>query len=419
MKVGGYDTHPAADLFPMMGDEELRELAADIERTGQRHPVVVLGAKILDGRNRAKACSMVGIEPQFTQYEGPKDLASLLDYVVSLNLSRRHLSASQRAWLGALLEEKYAEAAKAAQRRAGGDKRTTKAGEPLEADRPQAVNQARAPQARDRAAAAVGSSGRSVQKAKLVREKAATEIQRAVVSGELTVDAASEIAKIEDHETQRAILEKSNGRPGNIRAHIRQHQQREIAKELQTAPPPPPSGPYRVIVADPPWKYDLRATDATHRGNLPYPPMTTDAICALPVAQLGEDGSVLWMWVTNGHLLGSGGVSDGLRVVHAWGFEPKALLTWVKPKLGLGHYLRNVTEHCILAVRGKPTIVLDNESTLLEAPVREHSRKPDEFYALVEKLTPGSKIELFAREPREGWAAWGAEVDKFAGVTSL
>jgi len=173
-----------------------------------------------------------------------------------------------------------------------------------------------------------------------------------------------------------------------------------------------------VIVADPPWKYDLRATDATHRGNLPYPPMTTDAICALPVGDLAEEGSVLWMWVTNGHLLGSRGVSDGLRVVHAWGFEPKALLTWVKPKLGLGHYLRNVTEHCILAVRGKPTIVLDNERTLLEATVREHSRKPDEFFALVEKLAPGSKFELFAREPREGWAAWGAEVDKFAGVTS-
>lgn len=414
MKVGGYDTHPAADLFPMMGDEELRELAADIKRSGQRHAVVVLGSKILDGRNRALACRMAGIEPRFAQYEGAKDIASLLDYVVSQNLSRRHLSASQRAYLGALLEEKYAEASSEKKREGGrrGGRAKAKDG----ADRPQASD--RAPRARDRAAAAVGSSGRSVQRAKVVREKAADEVQRAVAAGDLTVDAASELAKIEDHETQRVILEKSNGRPGNIRAHIRQHQQREIAKELEAAPPPPPSGPYRVIVADPPWKYDLRATDATHRGNLPYPPMTTDAICALPVAQLGEHGSVLWMWVTNGHLLGSGGVSDGLRVVHAWGFEPKALLTWVKPKLGLGHYLRNVTEHCILAVRGKPTIVLDNESTLLEAPVREHSRKPDEFYALVEKLTPGSKIELFAREPREGWAAWGAEVDKFAGVTS-
>ncbi|MEQ9078623.1 MAG: MT-A70 family methyltransferase [Sandaracinaceae bacterium] len=415
MKVGGYETHPAADLFPMMEEAGLRELAADIKRTGQRHAVVVIGSKILDGRNRVRACEMIGVEPRFSQYEGPKDVASLLDYVVSLNLSRRHLSPSQRAWLGALLEEKYAEAGTEKKREGG-----RRGGQAVKhgADRPHASESDRAPRARDRAAAAVGSSGRSVQKAKTVRERTADEVQRAVVSGELTVDAASELAKIDDHDTQRAILERSNGKPGNIRAHIRQHQQREIAKELEKAPPPPPSGPYRVIVADPPWKYDLRATDATHRGNLPYPPMTTDAICALPVGDLAEEGSVLWMWVTNGHLLGSGGVSDGLRVVHAWGFEPKALLTWVKPKLGLGHYLRNVTEHCILAVRGKPTIVLDNESTLLEAPVREHSRKPDEFFALVEKLTPGSKIELFAREPREGWAAWGAEVDKFAGVTS-
>jgi len=415
MKIAGYETHPAADLFPMMEEEELRELASDIKRTGQRHAVVVIGSKILDGRNRVRACEMVGVEPRFSQYEGPKDVASILDYVVSLNLSRRHLSASQRAWLGALLEERYAEAG--IEKKREGGRRGGQAAK-HRADRPNASESDSSHRSRDRAAAAVGSSGRSVQKAKAVREKAADEVQRAVAAGDLTVDAASELAKIDDHDTQREILERSNGKPGNIRAHIRQHQQREIAKELEKAPPPPPSGPYRVIVADPPWKYDLRATDATHRGNLPYPPMTTDAICALPVGDLAEEGSVLWMWVTNGHLLGSGGVSDGLRVVHAWGFEPKALLTWAKPKLGLGHYLRNVTEHCILAVRGKPTIVLDNETTLLEAPVREHSRKPDEFYSLVEKLTPGSKIELFAREPREGWAAWGAEVDKFAGMTS-
>lgn len=79
----------------------------------------------------------------------------------------------------------------------------------------------------------------------------------------------------------------------------------------------------------------------------------------------------------------------------------------------MGDWLRGKTEHAILAVRGRPLVTLTNQTTAFTAPVREHSRKPDEFYALVEALCPGSKLEMFAREAREGWAAWGAEADKF------
>jgi N6-adenosine-specific RNA methylase IME4 len=86
------------------------------------------------------------------------------------------------------------------------------------------------------------------------------------------------------------------------------------------------------------------------------------------------------------------------------------MLTWAKDRMGLGDWLRGQTEHCLLAGRGRPSLMLSNQTTLIHGQRREHSRKPDEFFVLVEKLCPGSKVELLCREPRPGWAAWGDEV---------
>jgi hypothetical protein len=93
-----------------------------------------------------------------------------------------------------------------------------------------------------------------------------------------------------------------------------------------------------------------------------------------------------------------------------------AILTWVKDRFGTGDWLRGQTEHCLLCVRGRPMVTLSNQSTVLFGPVREHSRKPDEFYALVEALCPGPKVELFARTSREGWACHGNETERFPGT---
>jgi N6-adenosine-specific RNA methylase IME4 len=89
------------------------------------------------------------------------------------------------------------------------------------------------------------------------------------------------------------------------------------------------------------------------------------------------------------------------------------MITWGKQRCGTGSWLRGQTEHCLLFSRGKPVLTLTTQSTLLLAPGREHSRKPDEFYALVASLCPGRRLELFARERRRGWTSWGAETDRF------
>jgi N6-adenosine-specific RNA methylase IME4 len=135
--------------------------------------------------------------------------------------------------------------------------------------------------------------------------------------------------------------------------------------------------------------------------------MTTEEICALPIGALAHDDAVLWLWTTNAFM------RDAFRVIDAWGFKERTILTWVKDRMGTGDWLRGKSEHCILAVRGKPVVTLTNQTTVIPAPLREHSRKPDEFFTLVDALCPGTKVELFAREPREGWAAWGAETEQF------
>ncbi len=135
--------------------------------------------------------------------------------------------------------------------------------------------------------------------------------------------------------------------------------------------------------------------------------MTIPEICELPVARLAQDNCVLWLWTTNAFM------RQAYTCLDAWGFQDKTILTWDKELLGLGDWLRNVTEHCILGVRGKPVVSLTNQTTIVREPRGKHSRKPEAFYRLVESLCPGSKLEMFSRTNRDGWVAWGAEAGKF------
>lgn len=180
-----------------------------------------------------------------------------------------------------------------------------------------------------------------------------------------------------------------------------------LAAELNAKPLPTPEGTFDVQVLDPPWRYSARADDPSHRARNPYPEMDLDTIKALPVGDRAEPNCVLWLWCTNAHM------AEAYACLGAWGFTAKTILTWDKGRIGCGSWLRGRTEHCIVATRGTPTVTLAGQSTLLQASTREHSRKPDEFYDLVESLCPGTRLEWFARERRPGWQCWGAEVDRF------
>lgn len=160
-------------------------------------------------------------------------------------------------------------------------------------------------------------------------------------------------------------------RTGRVNGVYKMLKNAQKAEAIRLEPSPlPGNGPYRVIVADPPWMYDKRNADPSHRATGPYPEMPLADICALPVASIAHDDCILWLWTTNAFL------PVAFDVLKAWGFEYKTTLTWVKQKMGIGDWLRGQTEHCRLAVRGKPTVKLTNQTTALIAPATEHSRNP-------------------------------------------
>ena len=224
------------------------------------------------------------------------------------------------------------------------------------------------------------------------------------VSGK-TVEKIAKVVEAAEREPEKyAPLVAEMDRTGRVDGAYKKLTTAQKAEAIAAEPPPLPRGPYRVIVADPPWTYANRADDASHRAANPYPGMSIEDICAMPVGEIAHADCVVWLWTTNAHL------PEAFRVIDAWGFTYKTTLTWAKDRMGMGDWLRGQTEHCLLAVRGRPTLTLTNQTTLLSGPMREHSRKPDEFYALVEALCPGAKVELFCRKPRPGWAAHGDEV---------
>jgi len=174
------------------------------------------------------------------------------------------------------------------------------------------------------------------------------------------------------------------------------------------------SGRFATVLADPPWQFVNRTGKMApeHRRLLRYPTLPVDEIAALPVAALTAERAHLYLWIPNTLL------ADGLQVMTAWGFVYKTNLVWYKVRKdggpdgrGVGFYFRNVTELLLFGVRGGMR-TLDpgrTEVNLLATRKREHSRKPDEVYGLIERCSPGPRVELFARFRRDGWTQWGNE----------
>lgn len=169
-----------------------------------------------------------------------------------------------------------------------------------------------------------------------------------------------------------------------------------------------PQGLYTTILADPPWPE--RGGGKIKRGaDRHYELMTVKEIAALPVLDIAADNAHLYLWTTNNYL------HDAMHVMEAWGFRYVTTITWAKDKMGLGQYFRGMTEHCLFGVRGSlPYKLQDGKRqqgrTLITAPRREHSRKPGEMRAMIERVSYPQYIELFAREVTPGWDAWGKEV---------
>lgn len=184
---------------------------------------------------------------------------------------------------------------------------------------------------------------------------------------------------------------------------------------------------FGTIMADPPWQFQNKTGKVApeHKRLNRYATMSLDDICAMPVADLATDPAHLYLWVPNALL------PEGLKVMAAWGFNYKSNLIWQKIRKdggpdgrGVGFYFRNVTEILLFGTRGKKARTLapgrsqvnfiesaEPDGDLLATRKREHSRKPDEQYEIIESCSFGPFLELFARGERPGWAVWGNQAD--------
>jgi N6-adenosine-specific RNA methylase IME4 len=176
---------------------------------------------------------------------------------------------------------------------------------------------------------------------------------------------------------------------------------------------------FSTILADPPWRFTNRTGKMApeHHRLSRYGTMSLEEICDIPVEGAAADPAHLYLWVPNALL------PDGLKVMKAWGFEYKSNLVWHKIRKdggsdgrGVGFYFRNVTELCLFGVRGKNARTLApgrRQVNLVGTRKREHSRKPDEFYDVIEACSPAARLELFARGARKGWTAWGNQAEEY------
>jgi N6-adenosine-specific RNA methylase IME4 len=177
---------------------------------------------------------------------------------------------------------------------------------------------------------------------------------------------------------------------------------------------------FHTILADPPWRFNNRTGKMApeHKRLTRYNTMSLEEICELPVYEVASEPAHLYLWVPNALL------ADGLRVMEAWGFEYKTNLIWYKIRKdggpdgrGVGFYFRNVTEIVLFGVKGKNIRTLQRGRTqpnIISERKREHSRKPDELYNIIEECSRGDYLELFARGKREGWYQWGNQVEEYS-----
>lgn len=176
---------------------------------------------------------------------------------------------------------------------------------------------------------------------------------------------------------------------------------------------------FATVLADPPWQFQNRTGKMApeHKRLSRYPTMTLQEIKDLPVEAIVNDTAHLYLWVPNALL------ADGLQVMEHWGFTYKTNMIWYKirkdggpDRRGVGFYFRNVTEIILFGVRGKNARTLQpgrSQENIISSQKREHSRKPDEQYKIIEACSPGPFLELFARGPRKGWDVWGNQADEY------
>lgn len=368
MKV---EDHKIAALFPLIAPVELESLAADIKANGLQERITLHEGKILDGRNRYRACELAGVEPSFCDYQG----ASPVAFVVSKNLKRRHLNSTQLACASVECLPWLEKEAKERQGRRNDLKR------------PNITQQIERPSRNETTATA--------QAAQLFK-----------TNRQYVADAK----KIK--ETEPALFEElKSGKRDMAEAKREIRRKAHVKRLMEAAQSPRPrlvTGPYDIIVADPPWEYEDCKTENREITNHYSTATLVEIASHFQQANPEPRGDcILFLWATAPKL------AEALWIMDQWGFRYRSCAVWDKEVIGMGYWWRIQHEHLLVGVRGQPgaTPEFSRVSSIFRERRGKHSAKPECIYRWIEEAFPGStKLEMYCRHPRPGWGFWGNEL---------
>lgn len=371
-----YEIHELCKLFPVMQAEQFDALVDDIRANGLQSPIILFEDKILDGRHRYKACVNLGIDADVEEYEGDDPLG----FVISHNLTRRHLDESQRAMI----------AGKIANMKLGSNQHTK-------------VPSIGGPKVSSNDAAKKMNVGtRSVERAKKVLDKGSAELVQAVEDGKVAVSVAAKIAELPAEQQAKIVAE---ARPDQaIKKVAREGKEQALAaKTIEQSTQT--DKVYGVIYIDPPWKFETYSENGMDRSaDNHYPTMSMQSLSQLPMPAAND--CIMFMWATVPMM------PEAIDLLTDWGFTYKSHIAWVKDRIGTGYWTRNKHELLLIATKGNvpaPAMGMQPPS-VIELPVGRHSEKPEFFADMITSLYPTTpKVEIFARIGRPGWDSIGNE----------
>jgi N6-adenosine-specific RNA methylase IME4 len=407
-------SHPYADLFPLIEGAEFEAFAADLKENGLREQIVLLDNLILDGRNRYRAAELLGLPAaqgdadSFREFH-PDTEGDPLKWVLSKNLARRHLDVNQRAMVAASLA-------------------TMRQGERTDLEpsaKLQKVGQ-------ETAAQQLNVSVRSLGSAKVVQEKGTPELRKLVEQGKLPVSQAEKAAKQSPEIQARVVQLTEAGKANAVRTAIKQAERNGREATLGAKQKALPDRKFGIILADPEHRFEVfsRETGLDRAADNHYPTTDQRLLLLREIPKISAKDCMCVLWITD--------LARGIRILESWGFAFKSYRVWAKDIVegprndkgqrtyvevgpaGTGFWFRDRDELVLVGTRGNfvaPAMGTQPESILfaarpkIEGSLRgRHSAKPEEVHRWIEANWPNTpKIELNARAGRPGWEVWGNE----------
>ena len=370
-------------LIPPLQPDEYRILEESIKAEGCREKIITWQGCIVDGHNRYEICTKHGID-YATDERFFEDIEAAKVWMIDNQKGRRNLT---DGWKFELAQER-----KKILIEKGRDKYEQTVGRPSKSL--SIVDNNLKHNTQKEIASELGWSTGKVAMADRVWKEVDPEIIEKIKEGEVSINQAyKEVRKKEKREDRLRNVEK-------------------VKAEIEAETYEPGQTKYDVIVIDPPWAYDEKGGFTTDqydpeskRGAVDYPTMTIEQIKSIELPD--KDSTVMFLWTTHAFL------RDSFDILEQWGYTYKATLVWDKEKMGIGRTVRLQVEFCLLGVKGNPVIQGSSERDIIREARREHSRKPDLFYKMVERMTIGRRLDYFAREKRGGFDVYGAETNKF------